>query len=993
MLLQIFGLVSKPSWWHLSRIPSGGGTELAAVLAKALPGAQAVEFFCDETELISLDTQGLAQRWYDGVGQLIAKPVGAQPRHHPDSRLYLVSTTGPDAGRSFPLTRRNLSVGRNDSRAQLRDPWLSSHDFSIRLSSSGTVISPVGDRDFLWESGDAHEAGATRFALHRGPGQALVTPKSPGLFEIKPGQPPSPPNVVLQVIGAAAPLLIGIVLMVVTGMWYFLLFSGISVLIAVVMITQYRRARHRFISEIRQSLAETADRFRRCVFGPDQLTRALSSRSNDPLSLCGPQPEHPVVHLGSGQRKASMEQIQQTRRWDDYLTGQVPVVLTLQPGHCTVVVGNPGALRPVKNWCLAQLFRHAKATGTGLNIEGEHVAGPPVVMISDAIDATTELPQLIFTTTQINPADHDTTIVDLTSHTVEGSITATDLEPLGISSWTLSQFSEEISLNRPEDHLSMEQLTLSTTTMQAEATDELTTTIGTGPLGLTINLVADGPHLLITGTTGSGKSELVLTVLVGMIERYPPTEVSMILLDFKGGSSFNVLAPLPHTMSVETNHIAAASFRSLDAIAAELYRRELLFAEYQVADYQAFRRAVPHIVLPRLIVAIDELRVLVDDNPEAAEALARLAATGRSLGFHLITATQRTQGAVSADIRANIGSIISLRTATEHDSWEVLGTGQAFRISPETPGRAYFKAGAEQPRLFQTARYMLDDEPLVLLPHDAGVQDQLELTTHWSALVEQLCARAAPLPVSDPVILPELPNQLRGDMLTSQFAWDERLHAVLGLVDDPGNCAQYPLVLGPASPQQNVAILSNSVAWVGTSSSGIEIAAKVVTGNVLKQDGNTVFLDGGRLASEDSSWDHYLHVADAQPDVLKQLTQWLQEVLANQQNTTVVITDWGSWSTQMVTGSFQGFEDVLIQLLRQYASLLKLYVFGSRELAGGRMIAMIPDRLYLPTNSSPEHRMIWPKLVSVPAVEGRAVLVTSAHAAGGLAVQLRHDTL
>src|SRR5699024_11543491 len=82
------------------------------------------------------------------------------------------------------------------------------------------------------------------FLLHRGTGKPLNAPKTPSSFEIQPGQAPSPPNVVLQVIGAAAPLAIGIVLMVMTGMWYFLLFAGISVIIAAVMIMQYRSEEH-----------------------------------------------------------------------------------------------------------------------------------------------------------------------------------------------------------------------------------------------------------------------------------------------------------------------------------------------------------------------------------------------------------------------------------------------------------------------------------------------------------------------------------------------------------------------------------------------------------------------------------------------------------------------------------------------------------------------------------------------------------------------------
>src|SRR5699024_2515480 len=143
-------------------------------------------------------------------------------------------------------------------------------------------------------------------------------------------------------------------------------------------------------------------------------------------------------------------------------------------------------------------------------------------------------PQLIFTThTTITP-DEKTTVINLPTGTVEGTIRATNLEPLGISTATLQRVSHEIALDQPQQTLTHLQLTLAPTTMCCNASQELATRPGAGTLGIKIDLVHDGPHLLITGTTGSGKSELVLTVLVGMVERYPPTEVSMILLDFKG---------------------------------------------------------------------------------------------------------------------------------------------------------------------------------------------------------------------------------------------------------------------------------------------------------------------------------------------------------------------------------------------------------------------------------------------------------------------------
>src|SRR5699024_10950325 len=146
---------------------------------------------------------------------------------------------------------------------QVRDPWLSGHHFDIRLASNGTLVAPIDQPQFLWESGEPFQAGSTSFLLHRGTGKPLNAPKTPSSFEIQPGQAPSPPNVVLQVIGAAAPLAIGIVLMVMTGMRYFLLFAGISVIIAAVWILRYRRARTRYRADSTAAQVQPYERIAR----------------------------------------------------------------------------------------------------------------------------------------------------------------------------------------------------------------------------------------------------------------------------------------------------------------------------------------------------------------------------------------------------------------------------------------------------------------------------------------------------------------------------------------------------------------------------------------------------------------------------------------------------------------------------------------------------------------------------------------------------------
>ena len=989
MLLQIFGLADMPTWWQLNRIPAEGGSELAVRLGHILPRAKNLRFYVQQSRLDEMSAQLLSRLWSGGVGYLIAKPEDAHPVHEPESRLLLVTAEGRDAGKIFPLTRVDLAVGRSDAQAQVRDPWLSAHDFDIRLSPNGTLITPKHEEPIRWANHESFIAGTTLFRLHRGAGKKLHVPNYPGKFEVSCGQPPSPPNILLQIIGAAAPLLIGIVLMVVTGMWYFLLFSGISVVIACVLITQYRRSQRQFSAKIDAALATTAESFRNSIFTPSELVLALTAHVADPLALMEIQPEHPVVHLGTGIRKAQMLHVQDSQRWDGRLETRADLIIELKPGRRTVIIGTPDRLQPLKHWIIAQVLRHSRATSAGAVIDGVHVGGSPLVEISGGFTLNgidTLLHHLVLTSEANVVPDDSTVVVDLKRHRVEGALRANEVVPIGISRTVLDRITYELELDQPMIQLASDCLTLSSKFMHSRAISELVTKMGTGHLGLSIDLVPDGPHLLITGTTGSGKSELLLTLLAGFAEHYPPCEMSMILLDFKGGSSFNVLANLPHTMSVETNHTAVTSFRSLKAIAAELFRRESLFAQYQVADYASFRKQVPHIVLPRLVVAIDELRVLVEQNPDASATLAHLAATGRSLGFHLIIATQRTQGAVGADIRANIGSSICLRTATEHDSWDVLGTAEAFSISPTTPGRAYYKGGANKPQLFQTSRYLLADEPVIIQPSNTENSANSPATTDWQALVQKLQERTAPLPIPEPVILPALPNRLARSAL--QPLLNSPFSTPIGLLDDPTRSRQYPVYLGQELSDPAAFVLSSSVAWIGAVGSGISESLAITANHVLGSNTHRIFLDGRQLANSSEKWNKYLHHSEANGDELKHFLDELATILASDADVMLVIAEWGSWANAIVTGSFQDFEERLLQVMRQFALKLKVYVFGGRDLAGARLLGMIPDRLYLPKNSSAEHRMIWPKLVATPAITSRAVLLTADEPNGGWEVQL-----
>ncbi|MEU2200986.1 FtsK/SpoIIIE domain-containing protein [Isoptericola sp. NPDC019482] len=219
---------------------------------------------------------------------------------------------------------------------------------------------------------------------------------------------------------------------------------------------------------------------------------------------------------------------------------------------------------------------------------------------------------------------------------------------------------------------------------------------------VTFDLVADGPHLLVAGTTGSGKSELLQSLVLGLAARRSPRDLALALVDFKGGASFGACGRLPHVVGQVTDLDPGLAGRALTGLRAELRRREHLLARHGAADVAALPPGVPD-APPRLVVVVDEFRALADDLPDFLPGLLRVAAQGRSLGVHLVLATQRPAGAVSADVRANVSARLALRVVDAADSLDVVETPAAARIPPGTPGRAVLRRGAEPPVALQCA--------------------------------------------------------------------------------------------------------------------------------------------------------------------------------------------------------------------------------------------------------------------------------------------------
>ncbi|GII90932.1 FtsK/SpoIIIE domain-containing protein [Sinosporangium siamense] len=233
--------------------------------------------------------------------------------------------------------------------------------------------------------------------------------------------------------------------------------------------------------------------------------------------------------------------------------------------------------------------------------------------------------------------------------------------------------------------------------------------IGVGPDGpFTVDLRVDGPHALIAGTTGSGKSELLQTLIASLATANPPDEMTFVLIDYKGGAAFKDCVRLPHTVGMVSDLDGHLTQRALSSLAAEIRRRErLLLASgtKDIDDYLALRdagRAAEP--LPRLVLIIDEFAALVTELPDFVTGLVDIARRGRSLGIHLVLATQRPGGVVTADIQANTSLRIALRVTEPAESSDVIDRPDAAHISTSTPGRCYVLTGSGGPTAVQTAR-------------------------------------------------------------------------------------------------------------------------------------------------------------------------------------------------------------------------------------------------------------------------------------------------
>lgn len=212
-----------------------------------------------------------------------------------------------------------------------------------------------------------------------------------------------------------------------------------------------------------------------------------------------------------------------------------------------------------------------------------------------------------------------------------------------------------------------------------------------GPL--TLDLKKDGPHGLVAGTTGAGKSEFLQTLVASLAAHHSPTRLNFILIDYKGGSAFRECEDLPHTIGFVTNLDDHLANRALISLRAELRRRETLFNQASVGGLAEMVEKNPDNAPPALLIVIDEFAALKTEVPEFVDGLVDVAQRGRSMGVHMILATQRPSGVITPQIDANTNFRVALRVANQGDSTDIIDSPVAANISTDQAGRGFLKIG------------------------------------------------------------------------------------------------------------------------------------------------------------------------------------------------------------------------------------------------------------------------------------------------------------
>ena len=527
-----------------------------------------------------------------------------------------------------------------------------------------------------------------------------------------------------------------------------------------------------------------------------------------------------------------------------------------------------------------------------------------------------------------------------------------------------------------------------------------------------IDLDDDGPHGLIAGTTGSGKSELLRSLVAGLAIGNDPDHLVFVLIDYKGGGALDECARLPHVVGLVTDLDEQLSRRALRCLEAELRHRERALRAARVSDFRTYQRLRDKqsgglAPMPRMVVVIDEFATLAKALPTFVDALVDVAQRGRSLGVHLIMATQRPAGSVSDAIKANVKLRIALRLETREDSLDVIDSPAAAGIGPRQWGRAFRRIGGGEAEAVQTALAST-------VTDTGGMADRLRLRPF--SVTGQSAVDAEPAePDSAPTDLNRLVDLARATFVAGEFAvprspwpaplpgfvaWEDNLAPAeaglqtstaglpaVVLADDPD--AQRQLALG-WDPDVGNLLVFGAVGSGTTTALGSVVLAW--TRAVAPERLRVYVLDhgGGELAALADLPHTGGYVRTDDRERLVRLVGLLSKELKRRKNIRLSTVDRQRWLVavdglgSLLTGSaatddpvVAGLMDVLAEVYAEGAAVGISFV-GSADRAGGipgTWLSRTAQRLLLPLADTGDYGSFGLSTRDVPAAApGRAIV-------------------
>ena len=534
-----------------------------------------------------------------------------------------------------------------------------------------------------------------------------------------------------------------------------------------------------------------------------------------------------------------------------------------------------------------------------------------------------------------------------------------------------------------------------------------------GPFSVDIR--SDGPHGLVAGTTGSGKSELLQTLVASLAVGNRPDEMNFVLIDYKGGAAFKDCANLPHTVGMVSDLDGHLTNRALESLGAELRRREHQLARAgakDIEDYLELKTAEDE-PMPRLLIIIDEFAALVQELPDFVAGLIDITRRGRSLGTHLILATQRPAGVVSAEIKSNTNLRIALRVTDAGDSTDVIDAPDAAHILKSLPGRAYARLGHSSLIGFQSSRvgghppgsaeqapawawsYSVADLPCP--PPTPEDQDSASaVPTDLSVLVEMVrqASSLAGVAAPPPPWLPPLDTVVTLDQLIAEFPSCrpsvDQLALPIGMTDIPSQQRRDVSVY-------DIAYGSNLVvAGMGRTgrSSFLRLVAAGVGVHLSPADVHLYAVDCGNNAL--LSLVNLPHVgavvARDQADRIDRLATLIQRLISERQQRfamegfadlaefrannepssrlpyiVVLFDDWDIFARMYESHDSGHLISAWQQIIQEGASVgVRVIATGDRTLLSGRTAVLFPDKLLLRLPDPGEYSVIGMSGKSVP---------------------------